>query len=67
MFDKNIVGLSSDNFEGLGLFEGTIIPHYDQDEYIENLKNSAIKDGLEDMLNGYKTILRVGNEETMIL
>lgn len=66
-FDKNEVGLSPEELGGLGLFEGTIIPHYDKDEYLENLKESAIKDGNENIVKNYVIIERVGNEETLIL
>lgn len=66
-FDKNEIGLSPENYKGLGLFGGTIIPHYDQDEYLQRLKECAIKDGKEEMLSNYTSIQRVGNEETLIL
>jgi len=32
-FDENFVRLSEDEQQGLGLFEGTIIPHYSYSEY----------------------------------
>ena len=64
-FDKNEVGLTE--FRGIGLIDGTVIPHYDEDEYLENLKDSAIQDGKEDILEKHKVITRVGNEETLII
>ena len=66
-FDKNVVKLPADEFEGLELFKGTLIPHYDEDEYLERFKKSMIEDGKEELLERYKSLFRIGEEEVVIV
>ena len=66
-FDKNVVKLPADEFVGLGLFKGTLIPHYDEDEYLERFKKSMIEDGKEELLERYKSLFRIGEEEVVIV
>ena len=65
-FDRNEVMLSSDAFEALGLFDGTVIPHYDEDEYLQSYKKSMIKDGKLELMNRYNVLFRLGNDEIMV-
>ena len=58
-FDRNFVRM--ENFEGLGLFEGIVIPHYTNTElecYINHSPEVAEK---------YSKILSVSNEESVVL
>lgn len=66
-FDKNEVKLPADEFVGLGLFKGILIPHYDEDEYLERFKKSMIEDGKEELLERYKSLFRIGEEEVVIV
>ena len=66
-FDKNEVKLPAEEFEGLGLFKGTLIPHYDEDEYLERFKKSMISDGKLDLLERYSSLFRIGEEEAVIV
>ena len=66
-FDKNEVKLPADEFVGLGLFKGTLIPHYDEDEYLERFKKSMITDDKLDLLERYISLFRIGEEEVVII
>ena len=66
-FDKNEVKLPADEFVGLGLFKGTLIPHYDEDEYLERFKKSMITDDKLDLLERYSSLFRIGEEEVVII
>jgi len=59
-FDGNSVGMI--DFTALGLFEGTIIPHYEP-EYLENY----IKNTEEHIIRRYKKIYSVSDEEVLVM
>ncbi len=59
-FDSNFVGMI--DFTALGLFDGTIIPHYEPENlqmYIQNTEKH--------ILNRYSKILSVSNDEVIVL
>ena len=58
-FDRNFVGMT--NYEGVGLFDGIIIPHYTKAELNRYIKKSP---GIEEK---YKRILSVANEKCVVL
>ena len=59
-FDKNNVGMT--DFKALNLFNGTIIPHYEE-ENLEMYKSNTE----EEILNSYENIYCVGNEAVFVL
>lgn len=66
--DKNALNYfqTTQKFESLHLFDGFIIPHYDEREYIENLV-SAYEDERGVIGDKYKYRICVGNEEYEII
>ena len=58
-FDRNSVGM--DEFSGLGLFDGIIIPHYTKAELKRYINNTP---GIE---NKYKKIISVSNNRCVVL
>ena len=66
-FDENKVKLPKDRFEALNLFDGTVIPHYDEDKYLENFKKSMVMDGKEELLRRYHKLYRIGEEECLTI
>lgn len=59
-FDKNNVGMT--DFKALNLFDGTIIPHYEE-ENLEMYKSNTE----EEILNRYENIYCVSNEDILVL
>lgn len=59
-FDSNYVGMI--DFTALGLFDGTIIPHYE----LENL-HMYIQNTEKHILNRYTRILSVSNDEVVMI
>lgn len=59
-FDKNNVGMT--DFKALNLFDGTIIPHYEE-ENLEMYKSNTE----EEILNSYENIYCVNNENVFVL
>lgn len=59
-FDSNFVGMT--DFEGLQLFNGTIIPHYETDELERYVKNTE-----KELIGRYENIYSVNNEMVLIL
>ena len=57
-FDRNYVNMV--NFEGLGLFDGIIIPHYTKSELKRYIKSNP---GIE---GKYNMILSVSNEKSVV-
>lgn len=58
-FDRNFVRMQ--DFEGLGLFDGIVIPHYTKTELKRYIKNSP---GIEEK---YEQILSVANTRSLVL
>ncbi len=58
-FDRNFVRM--DDFTGLGLFDGIIIPHYTKDELKNYICNNP---GIEEK---YKMILSVANDKSLVI
>lgn len=58
-FDRNFMHIR--NYEGLGLFDGIVIPHYTKAELKRYIKNSP---GIE---GKYSQILSVANERSLVL
>ena len=59
-FDSNFVGMT--DFEGLQLFNGSIIPHYETDELERYVKNTE-----KELIDRYEKIYSVNNEMVLIL
>ncbi len=66
--DKNALNYFQTNqtFESIHLFDGFIIPHYDEEENVKNLVN-AYEDERGELGDEYKYRLRVGNNDFLIL
>lgn len=58
-FDGNFIGMA--DFEGLGLFDGIVIPHYTNSELKRYISNSP---GIDEK---YNKILSVSNEKRLVL
>ena len=59
-FDSNAVGMM--DYTALGLFEGTIIPHYEPEQLERYLDETQ-----DHIKNRYKQILSVGNTEVIVM
>lgn len=59
-FDSNYVGMVE--YSALGLFEGTIIPHYTSDELKRYISNTEVH-----ILRRYSNIFSVCNEEAIVI
>jgi len=59
-FDSNFVGMYE--YSALGLFDGTIIPHYTHQNLSQYISNTE-----EHILSRYKVIYSVNNEETVVI
>lgn len=57
--DRNFVRMS--DFQGLGLFNGIIMPHYTEKELEEYIMDKP------DLKKRYETILSVANDQILVL
>lgn len=60
VLDRNFVRL--EEMTGLGLFDGTIIPHYTQEQLKKYIEESD-----SELINSYKSIYSVDNESVLVL
>ena len=60
-FERDFVGMDRYGYDGLGLYEGIIIPHYTKAELKRYIKNSH---GIEER---YSSILSVANSRVLVL
>jgi len=58
-FDKNIVGLT--DLRALGLFDGSIIPHYSSQDLIRYINNSKQED-----IRRYSELYSVDDNEALV-
>lgn len=61
-FDRNEAGLEGKELDALGLFDGTILPHYTRKNLRDYLKN---KD--RSVVSGYQEIYQVANGKVLML
>lgn len=61
-FDDNYVGMT--NFDALGLFDGIIIPHYDEEEYNPDLRKKVYEKLVND--NKYK-VYTLTNDDSIVV